>query len=121
MARTQIAVQEAAATGEALTHTDIDQANGMYFDTDDAPLEEIILLAYNAEAGELDVTVKAGDNPPALAAGQGDVVVPVAATAYAVIGPLASNRYLQSDGTVEVDFEATMTGEITALQAKRTV
>lgn len=121
MARTKIAVQEAAGTGEALTHTDIDQANGMYLDLDDAPLEEIILLAYNAEAGELDVTVKAGDNPPAIAAGQGDLVVPVAATSYAVIGPLSSSRYAQDDGTVHLDFEATMTGEITALQAARTV
>src|ERR1700704_5567549 len=40
-----------------------------------------------------NVTVKAGTQPPAIAAGQGDLVVAVAANATVWIGPIESGRF----------------------------
>lgn len=72
--------------------------------------DRLILLVENAAAAALTVTIKAGDNPPAIMAGQGDLAVSVAAsgggTAKRVIGPFESSRFVQDDGTVNVAFLA---------------
>lgn len=78
--------------------------------------ERLLLRVTNTEGSTNTVTVKAGDNPPALRAGQGDLVVTVAATSgVQFIGPLESDKYLQSDGSLEIDLETGMTGTIDAL------
>ncbi|GAA3854229.1 hypothetical protein GCM10023084_05530 [Streptomyces lacrimifluminis] len=65
------------------------------------------------------ITVKAGDNPPALAAGQGDLAVTVAATTgVQFIGPFESGRFVQSDGSMMIE-AATVDATITAFKIPR--
>lgn len=66
----------------------------------------------------LTLTVKAGDNPPALAAGQGDLAVTVAFGTVQLIGPFESGRFLQSDGSMMIE-SSTTTGTIAALRVPR--
>uniref|UniRef100_A0AAU1ZZI2 Uncharacterized protein n=1 Tax=Streptomyces sp. NBC_00093 TaxID=2975649 RepID=A0AAU1ZZI2_9ACTN len=66
----------------------------------------------------LTLTVKAGDNPPALAAGQGDLAVIVAFGTVQLIGPFESGRFLQNDGSMMIE-STTTTGTITALRVPR--
>jgi hypothetical protein len=78
--------------------------------------ERLLIRVTNTEASTNTVTVKAGDTPPALSAGQGDLVVTLAAsTGVQFIGPLESNKYLQDDGSLSIDLETGMTGSIDAL------
>ncbi len=119
MARTAIAVIAPAINAKADdTHTDIDQANGMYIPAT-APLKDCLVRVLNSTAGEKDVTFQSGDSPPALAAGQGDLVQAMAQDAV-MFFHLEDARFRQSDGTVEVDFEAGMTGEIAVIRKLRT-
>lgn len=70
----------------------------------------IMLELVNAAAAALTVLIKAGDNPPALRASQGDLSVALTATGGATpavfIGPFESGRFIQDDGTVNVNFTA---------------
>lgn len=73
-----------------------------------APNDGRVLLQINnsGTADAFTATVKAGDNPPAFQAGLGDLVVTVgtaAATARVAI-PLETARFLQDDGTINIDF-----------------
>jgi threonine dehydratase len=78
--------------------------------------ERTVLRVTNTEGSTNVVTVRAGDYPPALAAGQGDLTVTVAATTgVQYLGPFESGRVLQGNGTMEIDFETGMTGAIDAL------
>lgn len=78
--------------------------------------ERLLLRVANTEGSTNTVTVKAGANPPALRAGGGDLVTTVAATSgVQFIGPLESDKYLQADGSLSIDFETGMTGSIDAL------
>lgn len=67
---------------------------------------------------ELTFTVKAGDMPPAIAAGQGDLDVTVAFGTVEFIGPFESGRFLQSDGSMIFE-STTTTGAVTALRVPR--
>lgn len=87
----------------------------------DAVPEYTVLRVSNTDDDtDLDLTVKAGDNPPALAAGQGDLVVTVAFGTVRFIGPFESGRFIQSDGSMLIEAETT-TGAITALRIPRSV
>jgi len=90
--------------------------------------ERMLIRVTNTEGSTNTVTVKAGDNPPALAAGQGDLVVTVAATTgVRYIGPLESGRFLKrlddssvnQGGSIYIDFETAMTGAIDVLTIPR--
>jgi hypothetical protein len=77
--------------------------------------ERTILRVTNTAGADKVVTVKAGDYPPAWAAGQGDLSVTVVATSGVQwIGPFESGRFVQSDGTMEIDIASGHTGTITA-------
>lgn len=79
--------------------------------------ERVILRVTNTEGSTNAVTIRAGDSPPAVAAGQGDITVTVPATTGAYyIGPFESSRVLQGTGAMEIDFETGMTGTIDVLQ-----
>lgn len=83
---------------------------------------ELTLLRLVAGATGGNVTVKAGTNPPALAAGQGDLVVAVANSGTRWIGPFESGRFLQADGSMLVDVAtAYVAGSITAFKLPRNV
>jgi hypothetical protein len=81
--------------------------------------EQTVLRVVSTAASEIDITVLAGDKPPALAAGQGNLVIPVAAGATRWIGPVESGRFLQNDGTLLIDVETGATGTITAFKVPR--
>lgn len=124
MARTAITPRALVANGslDSVTGpTTIDSTlvtNGVVINS--AEPERLILRVANTEGSTNVVTVRKGDNPPALAAGQGDLAVTVAATSgIRYLGPFESGKYLQGDGTMEVDFETGMTGTIDVLLLPR--
>lgn len=82
--------------------------------------ELTLLRVTNTSGAGKVVTVKASNNPPALASGLGDLTVTVAATTGVEwIGPVESGRFIQNDGTMNVDIAAGHTGTITAFYFPR--
>lgn len=82
--------------------------------------EQTVIRVTNTEGSTNTVTVQSGAVPPALAGGLGDLVVTVAATTgVQYIGPLESGRFMQSDGSLWLDFESGMTGSIDILTVPR--
>ncbi|MFG3050328.1 hypothetical protein ACGFZP_05140 [Kitasatospora sp. NPDC048239] len=78
----------------------------------------VLRVAVGATGG--NITVKAGTYPPAIAAGQGDLVVNVASNTISWIGPFESGRFLQNDGSMLIDVAAAVVpGTITALRVPR--
>lgn len=112
MARTVLPVTTAYNTGAAPTATAIDATNSHYIAASSTPAEELLILVNNTFAGTKTVTVKAGGNPPALSAGQGDLVVTCAASTNGIPIRIESARFLQADGTINLDIAASMTGTI---------
>lgn len=82
------------------------------------PEHTILRVANTDDDTNLDITVKAGDYPPAWAAGLGDLVVEVAFGETHYIGPFESGRFLQNDGSMMIESETT-TGTITVLRVPR--
>lgn len=114
MPRTALPLTSTPTTaGAAPTATAIDPTNGHVITPGSAPVEELLIVVNNTFAGTKTVTVKAGANPPALSAGQGDLVITCAASTNGIpIGPLESARFAQADGTINLDIAASMTGTI---------
>ena len=90
---------------------------------DNAKPELMLIRVTNTEGSTNVVTIRAGDNPPAMAAGLGDLAVTVAATTgVQYIGPFESGRFLQGGadaGDLHIDFETGMTGAIDILTFPR--
>lgn len=82
--------------------------------------EQTLIRVTNTEGSTNTLTVRKGANPPALAAGLGDLVVTVAATTgVQYIGPFEGGRFMQSDGSLWLDFETGMTGTVDVLTVPR--
>lgn len=79
--------------------------------------ELTVLRVSNASGGSGTITLLAGANPPALAAGQGNLVVTVANSATGWVGPIESGRFLQSDGSLI--FESSVALTVTAFKVPR--
>lgn len=86
--------------------------------TPTGPLEDMVILYSNSYAGSIVVTVKAGDDPPAMSAGIGDLTLTTLAnsTGFGIMPPLESARFLQNNGTLRISFPANAAGYIVALQ-----
>jgi len=83
--------------------------------------EGLVLRVENThETVALTFTLLAGENPPAVAAGQGDLAVSVAAETVRYIGPVESGRFLHGDGTLRFTSSAT-SGTVTALRVPKAV
>lgn len=121
MARTAVPYSELVANSslDDPAGTALNAGAGNGHSIADALPEYTVLRVDNTSAGEVDITFLAGDNPPALAAGQGNLVVPVAASSVEWIGPIESGRFLQNDGTLLIDVETGATGTITAFKVPR--
>ena len=102
----------AEATGNA-----VDPTNGHILSG--SPHEETYIHIDSTFAGAKTFTVKAGAKPPALEAGQGDLVVSINA-AQRLLGPFTSGRFMQADGSLWLDVEAAATGTIRAYRIPRT-
>lgn len=101
-------VAQNAATADVVGTT-YNVADGMNIPS--LPRNHLIRITNTDDDTNLTVTFKAGQCPPAIAAGQGDlaVVVPFGTTRWVV---LESGRFLQSDGSVNVA-STVNTGKIT--------
>ena len=112
MARTELPVTTAYNSGAAPTATAVDPTNGHVIAASDTPTEELLIVVNNTFAGTKVVTIKAGDSPPASAAGQGDLAITCATSTNGIPIRIDSSRFLQADGTIEIDLAASMTGTI---------
>lgn len=87
------------------------------------PLDSYIIRVTNTTASTKAVTIKAGDNPPAASAGQGDLSVSLAAGNVTAtvkwVAALESARFGQNDGTLSVDVGSGMTGKIAVFYVPR--
>lgn len=135
MARTTLAVTNLPGNTAILNNagTNIDQANGMNIPivTNAIPatgnLDRLVLYVANSAGSTITVTVRAGANTtgdpqgPAFEAGKGDLVTGnlTASTGTAFIGPFEIARFIQPDGSVNVDFGSGATGKIYALLLAR--
>lgn len=80
-------------------------------------IDDLELWVYNTTASTKTATVKAGTNPPATHTSGGDLVASFtdgSTTPTMARIPLSGARFSQSDGTVNVDIAASMTGRIAA-------
>lgn len=84
-----------------------------------APLDSYIIRINNTTGSTKVATIKAGANPPADASGQGDLAVSCTTGQVKFVGPLESARFLQADGSVNVDIETGMTGFIQVFRVPR--
>lgn len=122
MARTAIPVTSLvgnAATAD-VAGTAIDQANGQVITVPrGCSPEELVLVVTHTASGAKNVTINAGDFE-----GKGALVTSFAAgnvtpvVKYIVPG---SARFLQADGTIELDYESGATGTVKALWLQRKV
>ena len=78
-------------------------------------MSKLIVRLNNTFVGSKDFTILAGDNPPADAAGQGNLVIALTQDATVLV-PLESARFVQNDGTVRISVAAATTGFISAIQ-----
>jgi hypothetical protein len=113
MARTAItitALPANAGTAPA-AGTAVDPTNGMSVAA--GGLTRRLLLHIKATfAGAKNYTLKAGANPPAVRAGVGDLVLAINNAERFVV--LEAARFVQADGTLNLDIEAGATGTIAA-------
>jgi hypothetical protein len=123
MARTNLPLTSLIANGSIadVAGTTIDVTNGMNvaIPTTAIPsgphLDKLVLRVANTAVADKVVTVKAGSNPPAFRAGLGDLTATVvASTGVRFIGPFDISRFVQADGSLNIDFGSGMTGTITA-------
>lgn len=129
MARTNLPVTDLAGNaGVTETTTPIDQPNGMNVQviSESIPAkgeaQDILLIVANTAAAAHNVIVRAGAGPvPAFRASLGDLTVSVPASGTALVGPFETARFAQSDGSLNVDFDASTTGTIVAVRVPRTM
>jgi len=143
MARTNLPVTELDPKSPTLNSagTAIDAANGMNIALASSAIpakagaDRVILYVQNSFAGTKTVTVKAGAGVaapsnfgsgypiPSQEQGYGDLTTGnlTASTGTAFIGPFEAARYIQTDGSINVDFAASMTGTIWAVRLPRYV
>lgn len=84
---------------------------------------DCFIFIYHTTGSSKTATLNAGDNPPAMRQGGGNLVATMtdgSTTPTLAIIPLSSSRFMQSDGTFEVDIAASMTGRIACFRMPRT-
>ena len=85
MARTAVTVSALSRTGAATAAgTTADPTNDHSVDLGGYPLEEFVFQFTNTNGSDRVATIVAGDNPPALSAGQGNLDITVPATTGAM-------------------------------------
>lgn len=120
MPRTNVPVVTLSSAGAATNAgTAADVANG-HVVTVDFPLEELVLRFTNTNGTDRVATIAAGDSPPAGSAGQGGLAITVpATTGDMTVAGLESARYIQSDGTLNIDLAASFAGAVRAFRVPR--
>lgn len=117
------AITPTALTATSLTAdpagTTYDVSNGMTI-ANAKPELTIFRLTNTDDDTALNVVFKAGDNPPALAAGQGDLTLTIPFGTTKWVGPLDSSRFMQSDGSLSITATVN-TGKISAFLVSRDI
>ena len=98
--------------------TTADPTNDHYI-TVDFPLEELLVEFTQTDATGRAATVNAGDSPPATSATQGSISQTMAQNAVYYVAGAESGRFIQSDGTLEIDLAASFAGTIRAYRVPR--
>lgn len=130
MARTNLPITNAVGNGAVLNNagTAIDATNGMNIALASSAIPsasgagQLLLYVQNTTASTKTVTIKAGVGGgttagPAFRSGLGDFTTGnlTATTGTAFIGPFDASRFVQLDGSINIDFAAGMTGTIWAV------
>lgn len=130
MARTNLPLTNLTGNGAVLNNagTAIDATNGMNIALPASSIpspsdgDMLVLYVQNTTASTKTVTVRAGVGGgatpgPAFRSGLGDLTTGnlTATTGTAFIGPFDVSRFAQLDGSINIDFAASMTGTIWAL------
>lgn len=139
MARTTLPVTSLNPKSPTLNSagTAVDAANGMNIPLASSAIpsaasgDRLVLYVTNTFAGTKTVTVRAGAGVGVLSTGVGVTGYPIpaqegglgdlvtgnltASTGSAFIGPFDTARFVQPDGSINVDFAASMTGVIWAI------
>ena len=121
MARTAVTVEVLSLTGATSpAGTTADPTNDHTVDLGGYPLDEFVFRFTNTNGTDRVATIVAGDSPPALSAGQGnlDITVPATSGDMSVAG-LESARFMQSDGTISIDLAASFAGKVYAIRVPR--
>jgi hypothetical protein len=127
MARTNLPTTALAANSSIAdpAGTAIDQANGMNIvlasnAVPSAPsADRLMLRIANSVAAAHNAFIRAGGgvgagNPPAFRSALGDLTVALPASSTKWAGPFDLARFVQADGSINVDFDASTAGTITA-------
>ena len=77
---------------------------------------KLVIRVTNTHGSDHTVTIRAGVNPPAFRQGIGDAEVTVAASTGVQYLTVESARFIQSDGSVHLDFDTGMTGKVMAFR-----
>jgi hypothetical protein len=77
--------------------------------------DKLLIIINNTTAGSKKVTIKKGENPPAVRKGLGDLVVTLAEKTQQIVC-VESARFAKADGTIEVSCEASTTGFLSAVR-----
>jgi hypothetical protein len=99
--------------------TAADPTNGHVVDYSSCGLERIVLRIKQTNATPRLVTIKAGTNPPAMEAGQGDLTKSMAQNETWWVGPLTSGRFGGGGPYLYIDLAPSFAGTITALHLSR--
>lgn len=128
MARTNLPLTNLAQAGILQpAGTAIDQANGMNVALASSAIpsasgaDRLILQVANTAASPFNFILRAGaSNPPAFRSGLGDLTVSVTNATTKLIGPFDPARFVQTDGSLNIDFGVGFTGTINAYLDPRT-
>lgn len=122
MARTAVTVTTLTANAGTTepSGTTADPTNDHSVDPG-GPTDLLLIRLANTNGTDRVATIVAGDSPPALKAGQGNLDITVPATSGVKwVGPLESARFIQSDGLVHIDLAASFAGTVTAYKVPKT-
>lgn len=81
----------------------------------------LLIRITNTNGTNRVATVKAGVNPPAIRQGIGDLAITVPATTGDVSVVVESARFMQADGSLWIDFAASMAGICSAVRLPKGV
>lgn len=104
----------------APTTTNVDVANGMVLDLTSSAIPGginaygLVIVFSQTFAGAKSITIRAGANPPAFRKDKGDLSIS-ANNQTAYVGPLEPARFMQANGTINIDFTSGTTGTVLAL------
>ena len=122
MARTNLPLTVLTQDGGAVapSTTAVDVANGMNIAMASSAIPSgsnalgLVIVFNQTFAGAKNITIRAGANPPAFRKDKGDLQVSANAQ-VAYVGPLDPARYMQADGSINIDFDSGTTGTVLAL------